>query len=118
MKLPPFGVCLPCRVIRVVDGDTVVVALRHSRRRWKIRLLDCWAPERNTPEGRAAKEAAEEIIANASHLAIFMPPPRDPLNLLEVLSLDRLLAHVFVSTDTTLAEALVRQGHATKEKPK
>ncbi len=49
----------PCKVVRVVDGDTVVVAIDAGFRisvTHAVRLSDVNAPEMSTPEGRPAKD--------------------------------------------------------------
>lgn len=108
---------LPCRVVRVIDGDTVVVAVSDSGREYPVRLLDCWAPELSEPGGREAKAAAERIIRAAKKTFLSMPWPDDSAHPLAVLSLGRILAHVFVGPGRTLSELMVRHGHAfaTKE---
>lgn len=117
MQLPPYGLCLPCRVRRVIDGDTVEVSLPGSDRIWPIRLLDCWAPERNTVEGQAAKAFAQRVVDEAEgELSLYVPAPEDGFRLLEILTMGRLLGHIYVGTEDTLSEIMVRSGHATKEK--
>lgn len=119
MTLPPYGLCSPCRVRRVIDGDTVEVSLPESDRVWPIRLLDCWAPERNTVEGQAAKLFAQRVVDEAEgELSLFVPAPESGLRLMQVLTMGRVLGHIYVGTEDTLSEIMVRSGHATREKPK
>lgn len=70
----------PARVVRVVDGDTLVMDLMleeamadlgfsfYERRerffRLRVRLLGMNAPEKNTPEGKAAKKYMELLVKN------------------------------------------------------
>jgi len=121
MRRPPYGLCFPCEVLRVIDGDTVVVARRLasgqlSPHRWRIRLLGCWAPERNTPEGREAKAEAERLLAKVEFPSVFIPGPLDAEDILSGTTLGRLLGHVFIDARTTLSEAMVARGMATREK--
>ena len=69
-KMPQPGWTTRAVVTRVVDGDTVEVELR---RRIRVRLLDCWAPETkgHDPEKKAAGEAARE------HLEKILPVGND-----------------------------------------
>jgi len=116
MRLPPFGLSLPCRFRRCRDGDTVEVSLPGSDRIWAIRLLGCSCPELCEPGGAEAKGAAEAALDAADHLAVFIPAPKDPVRLLRsILTFDRVLGHVFLDTETTLSDILVRGGFGTKE---
>ncbi len=113
MRLPPLGLCLPCHVKRVIDGDTLEVVLPPPT--MHVRLLDCWAPEHDTPEGEAATEAAEQFIGAADAMRIWIPRPEEASLLsASVWSFGRVLGHVFLRSDTTLSELMVRHGHATK----
>lgn len=118
MQLPQYGLTLPCIVRRVIDGDTVIVSIPGSQRQWRIRLLDCWAPELSTEAGQAAKRAAEELVADADKLSVFVPAPANAVAPLSILTMGRVLGHVFLRTDETLSEAMVARGLAVKEKPK
>ena len=75
---------------RVVDGDTLVVALEVSPGVWleqKLRLrgLDC--PEMSTPEGKAAKRFVDALVAKATSVVINTTRPD---------KYDRYLADVFL----------------------
>ena len=74
-RRPPYGLCLPCRLVRVRDGDTVEVSLPGSDRVYALRLIDCWAPETRGKErmlGLRSKSAAQRMLANAKQLAVFV----------------------------------------------
>ena len=117
MIRPPVGICLPCTVTRVIDGDTVEVTLPGSQRPLAIRLLDCWAPERKTPRGDLAKVYAEDVIEEAEETHLFVPAPEDCRHLLaDLFSFGRLLGHIFIGASETLSERMVRTGHAKREK--
>lgn len=122
MRLPPYGLCLPCTVVDVRDGDTVVVRFHSDDYRWPLRLQDCWAPETSTAAGRRAKLFAQELIDGADRTSVFLPLPPDitagePLNLIkELFTFDRAIGFLFLDSRTTLNEEMVRSGHATKAK--
>ena len=65
METPPEGFSTRAKVVRVVDGDTVDVIIK---RRMRIRLEDCWAPETRTKnldeklKGLESKEFAEVLL--------------------------------------------------------
>jgi endonuclease YncB( thermonuclease family) len=120
MNLPPYGLCLPCTFVRARDGDTVEVRLRDAGFTWAVRMLDCWVTDnRESPLWRAAKDLVEREAQEASdegRLAVFLPIFNLPANPLSALTFDRVLGHVFISSDTTLAELLVRRGLAGRTK--
>ncbi len=105
---------------RVRDGDTVEVRIQGGSLIWAIRLLECWAPELNTAAGKEAKKFAEEVLADVEdgggQLYLYLPGFVHLDNLLKNLTFDRLLGHVFISSEKTLSEAMVAARHATKEK--
>jgi|GEM_PF-5076107 len=113
---PPPGLCLPCRYRRCRDGDTVEISLPESKRRWAIRLKDCWAPEMNEPGGPAAKRRAEELLEEAEQLHVFIPAPGNWENLLANLTFDRIPGYIWLSDLETLNGRLIREGHATAER--
>jgi len=114
----PYGLCLPCRCVRVIDGDTVIVSLPGSHREWRVRLLDCWAAELDTPQGRRARDFLVHHLDGADDLALFVPAPKDPLRLLSsMVSFDRVLAHVFLPDGRSVSEVMVAGGLATAGKP-
>ena len=117
MNLPPHGICLPCTVTRVIDGDTVEVTLPGSTRVLKVRLLDCWAPEQGTARGDLATAYAEDVIDAAESTHLFVPAPEDVKDIIgDLFSLGRLLGHVFISSTETLSERMVTTGHAKRKR--
>jgi len=116
MTLPPYGLCLPCKYRRCRDGDTVEISVLGADRIWAIRLIDCWAPDRNEPGFKEAKAFAEEVLQDADHLSVYVPAPRDTRNLLANLTFDRVPGWLFVGTEDTLNAMMVHAGHATEEK--
>jgi endonuclease YncB( thermonuclease family) len=114
-------------VRRVIDGDTLVVAIQVAPEIWleeKLRLrgLDC--PELATPEGKAAKRFVDGLVAAARSVIIRTTKPD---------KYDRYLADVFLigaetpdpkpqtpspasaAVDTFLNHALLIAGHAERK---
>ncbi|MDA1276824.1 MAG: thermonuclease family protein [Verrucomicrobia bacterium] len=107
-------------VRRVVDGDTLIVAiaLRPSlvlEARLRLRGLDC--PEMDTPEGAAAKRFVEERVAQAKSVTIATFKPD---------KYDRYLADVFIepgmadgsgskAKESFLNNELLKNGHAVRK---
>lgn len=116
MKRPIAGLCLPVRIVKVRDADTFVVRLPTSSYTWAIRLLDCWAPEKKTPEGKVAKAFVEDLVGELGIVHLWIPAPEHVENLLKNLTFDRLLGHLFIDERRTLSELIVQAGHATKIK--
>ncbi len=114
---PPYGLCLPCKLDHVRDGDTVVINLPGSGREWAIRLINCWCPELHQPGGKEAKAFAKTLLEDAEDLAIYIPAPTHVANLLKNLTFDRIPGRVFLDRYTSLGEELIKARHATRDKP-
>lgn len=111
---PEFGLCLPCRVRRCRDADTIEVSLPGSDRVWAIRLEGIDAPELRTAAGKAAKAWVEAVLDEAADdLAVWIPAPKDATRLLKgLLTFDRIVGDVWVGTERRLSRMLVDAGHA------
>lgn len=118
---PAHGWSTPCRVVAVIDGDTIDVEVKRTIR---IRLLDCWSPESRTTDaaekkrGLAAKEHLR-AMAEGCDATLFVPAGPDG-DVKDLTTLGRVLGQVWlVRSDGTpeaesLAEMQVKAGHATK----
>lgn len=115
MKLPPHGICLPCRVRRVVDGDTIDVSLAWSDAIWRIRLLECWVADKTESDARA-RALIEDLTSRARQTSVFIPIGQGEAHVSELLTLDRVLGRVFAN-DMDLSAHLVSMGLATATKP-
>ena len=104
---PTPTVSVPCRVVDVVDGDTLTVEVRLLAR---VRLLDCWAPEMNTPEGSAAKERMQEIAQGKD--AMLVVPLSQRMRLDDILTFGRVLGRVHVE-GRDVGAVLVEENLAT-----
>lgn len=90
------------RVIRVIDGDTLEVALDSGPER--IRLYGVDAPEARAPGGREATQALRRLVAvGAVELQPVSDDPRD--------AYDRLVAVVYAG-GANVNERLLADGHA------
>src|SRR5699024_10065647 len=97
------------RVIRIVDGDTVIIEYRGTTR---VRLIGIDTPEVDNPYGPAecwgqhASRAAEELLSGASVKLSFNPngDRRDQY--------DRLLAYITLPNGKDYGEIMLRRGHA------
>ena len=97
---------------RVVDGDTLVVALEVSPGVFieqKLRLRGLDAPEMSTPEGKAAKRFVDAHVANVTNITINISSPDKSYCY---------LADVFLATESGeifLNNHLLENGHAVRK---
>ncbi len=120
MNRPPENYTRKVELIKVQDGDTVYVNRCGVHEVWKIRLKDCWADELSTPEGKAAKAYAQELLSKAKvlyctvYLESFDGGFTDLLR--SVTTMGRIIGDIWIDEHTTLSQAMVAGGHATAEK--
>ena len=90
------GITTEVEIVRWRDADTPIV--RFSRE-FPVRLVDSDkkgqfnAPEKNTPEGKEAKEYVESLEGEKFLLFI---PSKNPVKLTDVLSFDRVLGELWI----------------------
>ncbi|MDE0327556.1 MAG: thermonuclease family protein [Anaerolineaceae bacterium] len=96
---PPVGE--QARVLRVIDGDTIEVAL--NRRNRRVRYIGINTPERDEPCSNAATAANRRLVGGRSVTLVRGAEETDRYG--------RLLRHIYVG-DTHVNEALVRDGFA------
>ena len=120
MKPPQTGWTTPAEIVRVIDGDTLVVRVS---RELHVRLLDCWAPESRTTDleekhrGLKSKEFLQKLIddAGVQDARLFVPTNGEQ-DLSSVLTLGRVLGKVWLANGTDLSETMVEAGKATAAK--
>ena len=114
---PRPGWVTPARVVRVYDGDTVIVEVK---KRFHVRLLDCWAPEIRTRDDaeKARGIAARDYLAGLiDGRDVLVEVPADGLEVGKSFSFGRLLGRIYLN-DRDVGQAVVDAGHATKTKTK
>ena len=103
---PPYGISLPIRWKRVIDGDTLEVILP-SGRTSRIRVEGFDAPELAAELGMEAKHALESLLEGSDgELTAFIPLPEDKDEsetldideLLSAFSFERLRAYLFIGS--------------------
>jgi endonuclease YncB( thermonuclease family) len=118
LPVPEIGWCVPVRIVRVIDGDTLEVELT---KRWRVRVLDCWCPEsrtRNAEEkvkGLAAKTALESMVRDNERKGTLFVPGHDDLS--DAMTLGRVLGRLWLADGRDVAYVQRSAGHATKVKP-
>lgn len=112
-----FGFILPAKVVGVIDGDTIEVEVR---RRLRVRLLDCWAPETHTTDseekerGFAAKEFLHNLI-NGKDVSVEIELEPDG-KFGDQMTFNRILGRVYLEGEIDVSQIMVESGHATKER--
>lgn len=119
--MPPTpGITHRAKVVRVLDGDTIEVAVSLTAH---VRMLDCWAPEvheTKTPGEKArgieSKKHLEAICKPGVDVIVHVPFGKTP-RFGDDMSMGRVLGDVYVEGwSMTLAEVQVQAGYATKTK--
>ena len=90
----------PATVIRVIDGDTVVV-ITEQKKKIRIRLIDIDAPELGQPFAKKSRQHLSSLIANKQ--VIIQESGKDTFN--------RKLATIFYCEDN-INELMVKKGYA------
>jgi endonuclease YncB( thermonuclease family) len=100
-------------VLEITDGDTVRVECRIVA---NVRLLDCWAPERNQPGGIEARDNLTRIACGL-HGRLHIPMGDGVKNISELLTFGRVLGDVWLDgANESLSEMQVRAKHASTRK--
>lgn len=114
---PPIGWTVQVKIVQVYDGDTVVVEIR---KRVRVRLLDCWAPEIRTKDKDEKKKGYESkghltnILPDGSDAVLHIPGSVD---IGRSLTFGRFLGHIWADVEGEHVSAQqVAAGHATETK--
>ena len=112
---PAPGLTLDGKCVRVLDGDTIEV---ESTVRYRIRLLDCWAPELRTSnvaeKQRGLKSKSRMVqLAEGKPLRITIPLTGD---LGDATTMSRVLGRAWLEDGRELSEIMVSENLATKTK--
>lgn len=100
----------PGRVARVIDGDTVVVAIQLG---WSVtmqrpvRLWGINAPEHATPEGQAATAFVAGLVPPGTGVTVVSHRPEGELD-----NYGRVLAGLTLLDGRDLSQAILDAGHA------
>jgi len=111
---PPTGWTTPARVVGIVDGDTIDVEVSKVVR---VRLADCWAPERYHADGPASTANMKRLLPIGSECVLHVPTSSG--DLADVFSFGRVIGHVWsAGAEDSVSEKQVEAGFATREKRK
>ena len=112
---PAPGLTIDAKCVRVLDGDTIEV---ESTVRYRIRLLDCWAPESRTSnvaeKQRGLRSKSRMVqLAEGQPVRVSIPLTGD---LTDATTLGRFLGRAWLEDGRELSEIMVAEGLATKTK--
>ena len=121
-QCPPRGITIDGTVIRVIDGDTIVL---RSVVEYQVRLQGCWSPESRTldlkekAQGLKSKARMQQL-ATGKPVRVHMPTTTD---LSDALTLGRVLGRVWVLNgdrpeSCDLSSIMVAEKLAAPVKPK
>lgn len=112
-KPPELGIAARATVKRILDGDTLDVELRLPCR---VRLLDTWAAESDTEQGKKAAEQLAKIAAEGSAVIVQIPTS-EAQSIKDVFTFGRVLGWVWREGDEeSVNSMMISSGHATEEK--
>lgn len=103
------GVVTKVEIVKWRDADTPIIRFA---REFPVRLVDSDkkgqfnSPEKNTPEGQAAKQYVESLEGQEYLLFI---PSKNPIKLTDVLSFDRVLGELWID-GKKLTDDLIEKG--------
>lgn len=97
-SVPTPGLTTKAKVVRVIDGDTVVVKIETTMH---VRLLDCRMPELKTEQGVKAKEVLTNLIGDKDVIVEIPASKRGDLT--DITSLSRFLGRVWLN-DVNVSE--------------
>jgi endonuclease YncB( thermonuclease family) len=109
-KAPTPSITLPCTVVEVTDGDTVVVQLRLVT---SVRLKDCWAQELGSGGEPAKRRLTKLAEGKDATLSIDLTDAR---RLGDVFSFGRVVGTLWIDGNCVNRQ-LVKEGLASKSKP-
>lgn len=113
---PEPGINVVAVVTEVYDGDTITVAVTRT---FRVRLLDCWAPEvrgNEAPDGLQAKAAMQDILPVGS--SVLLEIPSDNTRRFDTtVSMGRVLGRVW-KDKRDVSQEMVQTGWATATRPK
>ncbi len=111
MNIKP-NITVPARVERVIDGDTVDVEVCFS---FRVRLDDCWAPEKRYHAGKRSSEFLRSVLPVGSKCLVRIDLEKvDQLH--DIFTFGRILGRIFNDTHGDVAERSIESGHATRTK--
>lgn len=100
------GFATEANVVRIVDGDTIVVEVK---RQFPVRIRGLRCAEHNTDKGKEEIKFLQELIKPGDSCQVFIPS-NNPTSFMDFNSFNRLIADLYVG-DISVAEYMISSGH-------
>lgn len=117
MEYPELGWVTDVKYIKNYDADSIDLEIRKKIR---VRLLDCWAPEIKSKD-QYKKEIAKEgrdfvnsVLSSAKEIRLFIPTEQSG-DFSHLMTFDRLLGYIWVD-GKNLNELIVKNEFASSKK--
>ena len=108
---PTPGWATDAELVRVIDGDTADFRVTAIVR---VRLADCWAPEKHDPGGPESTRNLQALLAN-DKVTLWIPTHE---HVKDMWTFGRAVGWVWAGdSETSVNQLQVEQGHATESKP-
>ena len=109
-QAPPKGWTTNADLVRVIDGDTIVVEVRRTL---KVRLKDCWAPERSHADGPPSTANLKRLLGDGP---VVLHVPVESGEVEDIWTFGRVLGSVWRADypHRSVNELQVAEGFATK----
>ena len=109
---PTLALCVPCKVLKVHDGDTATEV--EIRVRVQVRYDSCWAPELREPGGPESRDSAKAAEGKTGRLFI---PLNSSGNIADLFTFGRVVGTLWLDGATeSESQRQVRTGHASTTK--
>lgn len=111
-QAPPKGWTTNADLVRVIDGDTIVVEVHRTL---KVRLKDCWAPERSHADGPASTANLKRLLGDGP---VVLHVPVESGEVEDIWTFGRVLGTVWASDRATQSvnDLQISQGFAKRNK--
>ena len=109
---PLLALCVPCKVLRVHDGDTATEV--EIRVKVQVRYDGCWAPELKEPGGPESRDSAKLAEGKTGRLFI---PLSSSGNVADLFTFGRVVGTLWIDgANESESARQVRTGHASTTK--
>lgn len=109
---PPLALCVPCKVLKVHDGDTATEV--EIRVRVQVRYDGCWAPELKEAGGPESRDSAKLAEGKTGRLFI---PLNSTGSISDLFTFGRVVGTVWIDgANESESQRQVRTKHASTSK--
>lgn len=106
MSKPENGFSTEASIVRIVDGDTIVIEVK---RQFPIRIRGLRCAEHNTDKGKEETAFLHTLIKPGDACQVFIPS-NNPTTFMDFNSFNRLIGDLYIG-DILIAEYMIKSGH-------